>query len=111
MIHQSTRRVAHLRTCPPACYFHPFGHAASFLTLYLFNLLITTAAAAHAVLLLLVRLGPVFVLFNPFLFIQRCLFKIWLVRQLALRCVYWAVLNCRVPISKISEVVDVLDVK
>lgn len=94
-------------TCPAARHIDPLGQAGSFLALDVDNIRIAAAAAAHAVLLFRVPQVPVLVLFHSLLLIQRRLFQPRLAGELARGGVRRAVLDGRVPVAKVSKVVDV----
>ena len=100
-------KVQRSRAGPAAGDINPLGQARALLALDVDDIGVTAAAAAHAILLLRVPLVPVLVLLEPLLVVQRRLLEPRLPRQLARRRVGRAVLDRRVAIPKVAEVVDV----
>jgi hypothetical protein len=71
------------------------------------NIRVTLAAAANSVLFNRVGYGPIVVLFEAFLLVFSRLFEPRDTRQLAGRCVGRAVLNGRVAVSKVAEIMNI----
>lgn len=92
---------------PAARHFHPLGETAALLALDVHNVRVASAPAPDAILLDLVRRRPVLILFDPLPLVFRRLLEPRLARQLPGRRVGRAVLDGRVPIPKVPEVVDV----
>ena len=96
-----------LRRRPATGDFYPFSKAATLLSLDVDNVRITFASAANAVLLFRVPRVPVLVFFSPLLLILGChLQELWPF-QLSGDSISWAVLDGRMPISKVTEVMDI----
>lgn len=87
---------------------NPLGKTRSVLALNVNDVSVTPASAAHAVLLLLVPVLPVVVLLEARLLVQRCRLEVGLARQLPRGRVGRAVLDGRVSVAKVAEVVHVL---
>lgn len=68
---------------------------------------IAAAAAADTVLLDSIWISPVLIFLNALLLVFGGLFKVRLARQLPGGSVSWAMLDGGVPISKVTEVMDV----
>lgn len=71
------------------------------------NVGVTAASTADAIFLDLVRIRPVFIFLNTLLLILRGLFEVWDASKLASGSVCGAVLNSRVAVAKVTEVVNV----
>lgn len=71
------------------------------------NVSVAAASTTDAVFLDLVRIRPVFIFLDTLLLIIRRLFKIWDAGKLASRSVRGTVLDGRVAVAKVTEVVDV----
>ena len=99
---------AFLWRSPATRHINPFGQARAFLALDINNVRIAATTAAHAVLLLLVKVGPVLIFFVPLVF-GGGLFKVWDVRKLARGGIGRAVLDGGVSVAKVAEVMDILD--
>lgn len=96
------------RTGPPARDIDPLGQTAALLALDVLNVGVAPAAAADAVLLGRVELVPVLVLLEALALVERRHLEVGLARQLAHeRGVGGAVLDRRVAVAKVAEVVDV----
>jgi hypothetical protein len=93
--------------CPSSSNFYPFGETAALFAFHIHNISITPASATDAVLLDGVNSRPVFIFFNSRLLINRGLFQIWNSGQLSRRRICRTVLDRRVTIAKITEVVDI----
>ena len=98
---------AFLRRGPATRNIDPLGQARTFLALNINDVGIASAAAAHAVLLPFVEVGPVLVLFLP-LVLGGGLFEVWDVRKLTRGGVGRAVLNSGVSVAEVAEVMDIL---
>jgi hypothetical protein len=72
---------------------------------------VAAASASNAVFLDLVSVGPIFVFLDPFLLIVGSLLEIGDTSQLASWSVGWTMLDGSVPVSEITEVVDVAGCK
>lgn len=96
-----------LRRRPAAGNVDPFGQTASLLSFNVDNIRVTLAAAANSILLDRVGYRPVVVLFKALLLVFRRLFEPWDTRQLTGRCVGRAVLDRRVAVSKVAEIMDI----
>jgi len=97
-----------LRAGPPAGDVDPFGHTAALLAFHVDNIGIAAAPAAHAVLLWRVPVLPVVVLLEPLALVRRRLLEVRLPRQLSTEGrVGRAVLDGRVSVAKVTEVVNV----
>lgn len=92
---------------PATSHLNPLIKTAALLALDIHNIGIAAAAAANTVLLDGVRSGPVLVFLNALLLIFGSLFKVRLARQLPGGGVGWAMLDSGVPVSKVTEVMDV----
>lgn len=92
---------------PAASYLNPLSETAALLALDIHNVGIAAAAAADAILLDRVRSGPVLIFFNPLLLVVGGLFEVRLARQLASGGVSRTMLDGGVPVSKVTEVMDV----
>lgn len=92
---------------PATSHLNPFIKTAALLALDIHNIGIAAAAAANTVLLDGVRSGPVLIFLNALLLVFGGLFKVRLARQLPGGSVSWAMLDGGVPISKVTEVMDV----
>ena len=99
------------RRDPTAHRLHPFWCAATLLVFDFGDISVTPTPTSHPVLLLLVPSGPVVVLFEPCLLVFRCHLKVGFTRQLASRSICWTMLNRRMSVSEITEVVDILSRK
>lgn len=97
-----------LRTSPPARDVDPLGEARALLALDVDDVRVAAAPAAHAVLLGVVPPVPVLVLLEPLALVQGRLLQVRLPRQLQRRRVRGTVLDRRVPVPEVAEVVDVL---
>jgi hypothetical protein len=71
------------------------------------NVSVTAASAADTVLLDLVRGCPILVLLDAFLFIIGSLLEVWDTGQLTGRGVRWAMLDCGVAVTKVTEVMNI----
>jgi hypothetical protein len=69
----SYQKLPRSRACPTSRNIDPFCKTGAFLTLYIHNIGIAFAAAAHAILLGSVWLTPIFVLFDALFLVQCCL--------------------------------------
>lgn len=105
--YKSTCGDACLRRSPASRNLNPLGKAAALLALDIHNVRITPASAADAVLLDRIRIRPVFVFFDPFLFVLRRHLQPRYPRKLAGRRIRRAVLDGRVPVSEVTEIMDI----
>lgn len=97
-----------LRAGPPAGDIDPFGHAAAFLAFHVDNVGVAPAPAPHAVLLWRVPVLPVVVLLESLALVRGRLLEERLPGQLSPeRRIGRAVLDRRVSVPKVTEVVDV----
>jgi hypothetical protein len=71
------------------------------------NIRVTLAAAANSVLFDRVGCRPIVVLLEALLLVFSRLFEPWDTRQLTGRCVGRAVLNRRVAVSKVAEIMNI----
>lgn len=94
-------------TCPPAGHVNPLGEAAAILALDVDNVGVAAAAAAHPVLLGGIPDVPELVLLQPLAVVQRGLLQVRVARELAGGRVGGAVLDRRVAVAEVAEVVDV----
>jgi hypothetical protein len=92
---------------PATSHLNPLIKTAALLSFDIDNIGIAAAAAANTVLFDRVRSGPVLIFLNPLLLIFGSPFKVRLARQLPGGSVGWAMLDGGVPISKVTEVMDV----
>ena len=106
----------------PSSNLHPLWNTTSLLALHIHNIRITPTPASHPILFLRIPFRPILVFFpptTPLLFqhrraegrtltrivagtVVRCS------RHLARGCVGWAVLDGRVPVANVAEVVDLV---
>ena len=102
------RLLSGSRRCDKAsCDLNPLGYAAALLALYIDNIGVASASAAHSVLFLCVPLRPILVLFSPAapFFLQR-----WCAEgRILARIVPWAVVGCPWHLSRWSVRRTVLD--
>ena len=97
-----------LRARPSAGDVDPFGHTAAFLAFYVDDIGIAATSAAHAILLWRVPMLPVIVLLESLALVHCRLLEVRLPRQLpSERRVGRAMLDGRVSVPKVTEVVDV----
>lgn len=97
-----------LRAGPSTGDVDPLGHTATLLAFYVDNIGIAATPAAHAVLLWRVPVLPVVVLLESLALVQRRFLKEGLPGQLSPeRRVGRAVLDGRVSVSKVTEVMDI----
>lgn len=94
---------------PAAGNVYPFGQTAALLALDIDNVRVASAAAADAVLLLGIPLVPVLVLLEAFLFVQRRLLEIRLPGKLPRWGIGGTVLDRRMSVAEVAEVVYILD--
>lgn len=93
---------------PPTSHINPFRQAAALLALHVDDVGIAAAAAAHAILLGRVPVLPIVILFESLALVQCSLLQVSLAGKLsAQRRVRGTMLDGRMPVSKIAEVVDV----
>lgn len=92
---------------PATSHFDPLGKTATLLALDIHNVGVAAATAANTVLLDRVWSGPVLVFFNPLLLIVGGLFEVRLARQLPSGGVSRTMLDGSMPVSKVTEVMDV----
>lgn len=95
------------RRSPATSNVDPFCQAASLFSFDIDNVRVAPATAAYAVLLDRIRRGPVFIFFESFLFVFRSHFQKRNARKLSSWCVRGTMLNGRVTVAKISEIVNV----
>ena len=95
------------RTRPTPRNIHPLRQTTPLLPLDIHNIRVAPAPAPNPILLRLIPLLPVRVFFFPLPLVQRRLLEPGLPRQLACRRVRRAVLDRRVAVAKVAEVVDV----
>ncbi len=96
------------RRCPTARDGHPFGEAAALLALDVDDVRVAPASTSHPVLLLRVVRFPVLVLFLALLLIERRLFEERRTRQLTCRSIRRTMLDGRMSVAEVPEVVDIL---
>jgi hypothetical protein len=96
-----------LRAGPAAGDVNPFCKARSFLALHVDNVRVAPAPAANAVFFLLVPRLPVLVLLDPLLLVERRRLEVGLSGQLPRRRVGRTVLDRRVSVAKVAEVVNI----
>ena len=89
-------------------YVDPFRRTTALLVLDFCHVRVTSASASHSVLLGLVEFGPVLVFLEPRLVVKRRLLQKRYVVQLSSGGVGRAVLDGRVAVSYVSEVMDLL---
>lgn len=99
--------LLHLRRCPTTGDVDPLGKTGAVLALDIDNVRVTSAAATNAVLLGLVPAFPVLVLLDSFPLVQGGRLKERGPGELSRRGIGRAVLDRRVSVSKVSEVVNV----
>ena len=96
-----------LRQGPAASHIHPFVQTAALLALDIHNIGVAAASATDTVLLDWIRSRPVVIFLKPLLLILRGLLKVRFTGKLSSRCVGRAVLDRGVPVTEITEVVNV----
>lgn len=97
----------HSRRGPAASNLNPLCQAASLLSFDINDVCIASASTTHSVFFDGIECGPVFIFLDAFLFIFSRLFQERNARELASRCIRWAVLNRGVTVAKVSEVMDI----
>ncbi len=92
---------------PPASHVDPLSQAAAILAFDVDDVRVAAAAASDTVLLGRVVVVPVLVLLDAFALVERCLLEVGVAWELSGRRVGRAVLDRRMPVAKVTEVVDV----
>ena len=85
----------------------PFRKTTALFSFNVYNVGVTTASTADAILFDRVRSGPVLIFFDSLLLVVRGLLEIRFARELARGGIGRAMLDRSVPIAKITEVVNV----
>lgn len=99
--------IGRSRTGPATGNVDPLGQAAALLALDVDNVRVAAAATPDTVLLGRVKVVPVSVLLDALAVVERRLLEPGLAGQLARWGVGWAMLDRRMAIAKVAEIVDV----
>jgi hypothetical protein len=95
--------------CPTAGDLDPFGHAAALFAFDFHNVRVASATTPDAVLFFRVSLGPIVVFLQPLLLVLQVLLQVRNMGELTGGRIGWTMLDGRVPIAKVSKVVDIGD--
>lgn len=99
--------VMDLRRGPAASHINPFVKTAALLALDVHDVGVTAASTADTVLLHRIRSGPILVLLNALPLILRGFLEVRFAGELTSRSIGRAMLNRGVPVTKITEVMNV----
>jgi hypothetical protein len=96
------------RTSPPTSYINPLRKTTALLALNIHDVRVTSAPAAHTILLGRIPVVPVLVLFDALMLVEGRGLKVRLARQLShAGGIGGTVLDRRVPVPKVAEVVNI----
>jgi len=100
-------RIILSRTCPPTSNINPFRQATSLFAFNIYNICVTSTSTSYPIFLHIIPIFPILVFFFSFLLVQSGHLEERLAWSLARRCVCRTMLNGCMPITEITEVMNV----